>query len=170
MLLTTGDASDSKESSDDDSKPQIRAKPSVPKAKWSVADAQRSIACSLRFLQNKKKEAPFRALTLPSSIDWLEADVTKGKALADAEARANMAGTFGFSALSCLETSRAHAMKLDGICKDLPILSGDIKEDTTAMKAWRDEVHAKSKEWLGHIQIRSDMGSKLAERDPVHEE
>jgi hypothetical protein len=101
-------------------------------------------------------------LTLPSSIDHLEADVTKGKALVDAEARANIAGTFGFSALSCLETSRAHAMKLDGICKDLPTLSGDIKEDMTAMKAWRDEVRAKSKEWLGHIQIRSDMGPKLA--------
>jgi hypothetical protein len=94
-------------------------------------------------------------LSLPSSIDWLKADVLKGRALADAESRANMAGTFGFLALSCLETSRAHSIKIDG-------LSGDIKEDTTAMKAWRDEVRAKSKEWLGHIQIRSDMGAKLA--------
>jgi hypothetical protein len=41
-------------------------------------------------------------------------------------------------------------------------LTGDLKEDATAMKAWRDDVHAKSKEWLGHIQIRSDMGVKLA--------
>jgi hypothetical protein len=162
MLLTTGDASDSKESSNDDGKAQIRAKPSVPKAKWLATDAQRSIARSLRFLQNRKKEALFRALTLPSSIDWLEADVAKGRALADAESRANMAGTYWFSVLSCLETSRAHAMKLDSICKDLPTLSGNIKEDTTAMKAWRDEIRAKSKEWLGHIQIRSDMGSKLA--------
>jgi hypothetical protein len=85
LLLTTGDASDSKESSDDDGKPQRCAKPSIPKAKWSAADAQRSIARSLRFLQNKRKEAPFRALALPSSIDPLEADVSKGKALADAE-------------------------------------------------------------------------------------
>jgi hypothetical protein len=41
------------------------------------------------------------------------------------------------------------------------------------MKTWRDEVCAKSapslrqvcaksKEWLGHIQIRSDIGAKLA--------
>jgi hypothetical protein len=75
MLLTTGDASDSKESSDDDGKPQIRAKPSKSKAKWSAADTQRSIARSLRILQNRKKEAPFRALKLPDSIDWLEADV-----------------------------------------------------------------------------------------------
>jgi hypothetical protein len=122
----------------------------------------RSIACSLRFLQNRKKEAPFRALSLPGSIDWLEADVMKGRALADAETRANMAGTFVFLALSCLETSRAHAMRIDGLCKELPTLTGDIKEDTTAMKAWRDKVRTKSKEWLGHVQIRSDMGAKLA--------
>jgi hypothetical protein len=67
MLLTTGDASDSKESSEDDGKPQIRANPSKPKAQWSAADMQRSIACSLRILQNRKKEAPFRALKLPDS-------------------------------------------------------------------------------------------------------
>jgi hypothetical protein len=151
-----------KESSDDDGKPQIRAKPSVPKAKWSAADLQRSITRSLRFLQNRKKEAPFRTLKLPDSIDWLNADVMRGKALVDAETRANMAGTYNFSALSCLETSRAHAMKIDGLCKDLPTLTGDLKEDTMAMKAWRADVRTKSKEWLGHIQIRSDMGVKLA--------
>jgi hypothetical protein len=74
LLLTTGDASDSKESSDDDGKPQRHAKPSVPKAKWSAANAQRSIVCSLWFLHNKRKEAAFRALALPSSIDHLETD------------------------------------------------------------------------------------------------
>jgi hypothetical protein len=57
MLLTTGDASDSKELSDDNSKPQIRAKPSKPKAKWSAADTQRSITRSLRILQNRKKKS-----------------------------------------------------------------------------------------------------------------
>jgi hypothetical protein len=135
MLLTTGDASDSKESSDDNGKPQIRMKPSVPKAKWSAADMQQSIARSLRFLQNRKKEAPFRALKLPDFIDWLEADIMRGRALVDAEMRANVAGTYGFSALSCLGTSRAHAMKIDGLCKDLSPLTGDLKEVTTAMKA-----------------------------------
>jgi hypothetical protein len=40
MLLTTGDANDSKESSNDDGKPQIRAKPYIPKAKWMAADTQ----------------------------------------------------------------------------------------------------------------------------------
>jgi hypothetical protein len=124
MLLTTGD---SKESSDDDGKPQIRAKSSKPKTKWSAADTQRSIARSLRFLQNRKKEAPFRALKLPNSIDWLEADVMKGKALEDAETKANVAGTYGFSALSFLETSRAHALKIDGLCKALSPLTGDSK-------------------------------------------
>jgi hypothetical protein len=162
MLLTTGDANDSKESSDDDGKPQIRRKPSIPKAKWSAADTRQSIARSLRFLQNRKKEAPFRALKLPDSKDWLEADVMRGKALEDAETRANMAGTYGFSALFCLETSRAHALKIDSLCKALLPLTGDLKEDATAIKAWRDDVRAKSKEWLGHIQIRSNMGVKLA--------
>jgi hypothetical protein len=146
MLLMTGDASDSKESSDDDGKPQIHAKPSKPKAKWLAADTQRSIARSLRILQNRKKEAPFRALKLPDSIDWLDADIMKGKALEDAETRANVAGTYGFSALSCLETSRAHALKIDGLCKALPPLTSDLKEDATAMKAWRDDVRDKSKE------------------------
>jgi hypothetical protein len=86
----------------------------------------------------------------------------RGKALEDAETRANMAGTYGFSALSCLKTSRAHALKIDGLCKALTPLTGNIKEDATDMKAWRNNVRAKSKEWLGHIQIRSDMRVKLA--------
>jgi hypothetical protein len=54
-------------------------------------------------------------------------------------------------------------LKIDGLCKALPPLTGDLKEDAMAMKAWRDSVHAKSKEWLHHhIQIRSDVGAKLA--------
>jgi hypothetical protein len=101
-------------------------------------------------------------LKLPDSIDWLELEVMKGKTLEDAETQANVAGTYGFSALSCLETSRAHALKIDGLCKALPPLTGNLKEDATAMKAWRDSVCAKSKEWLHHIQIRSDVGAKLA--------
>jgi hypothetical protein len=161
MLLITGDASDSKESSEDDGKPQIHANPKS-KAKWSAADMQRSIARSLRILQNRKKEAPFRSLKLPDSIDWLEPEVMKGKTLEVAEMRASVAGTFSFSALSCLETFRAHALKIDGLCKALPPLTGDFKEDATAMKAWRDSICAKSKEWLHHIQILSDIGAKLA--------
>jgi hypothetical protein len=41
MLLTSGDASDSKESSEDDGKPQIHMNPSKSKAQWSAADTQR---------------------------------------------------------------------------------------------------------------------------------
>jgi hypothetical protein len=33
--------------------------------------------------------------------------------------------------------------------------------DTTAIKARRDSIRAKAKEWLNHIQIRSDVGAKL---------
>jgi hypothetical protein len=72
MLLMSGDASDSKDSSEDDGKQQIRTNPSKSKSQWLAADAQRSILRSLRILQNWKKEAPFRALKLPESIDWLE--------------------------------------------------------------------------------------------------
>jgi hypothetical protein len=162
MLLTSGDASDSKEPCEDDRKPQIHMNPSKSKAQWSAADAQRSISHTLRILQNRKKEAPFRSLKLPESIDWLEPEVMKGKTLEDAEAQANVAGTCGCSALTCLETSRAQSLKIDGLCKALPPLTGDPKEDATAMKAWRDSILAKSKEWLHHIQIQSDVGAKLA--------
>jgi hypothetical protein len=79
MLLTSGDANDSKDSSDDDGKPQIHPNPSKSKNQWSAADVQRSISRSLRILQNRRKEAPFRALKLPDSIDWLEPEVMKGK-------------------------------------------------------------------------------------------
>jgi hypothetical protein len=48
---------------------------------------------------------------------------------------------------------------IDSLCKALPPLTGDPKEDATAMKAWRDSIRAKSKEWL---QIRADVGAKLA--------
>jgi hypothetical protein len=61
-----------KDLSEDNGKPQIHTNPSKSKSQWSAADAQRSISRSLRILQNRKKEAPFRALKLPESIDWLE--------------------------------------------------------------------------------------------------
>jgi hypothetical protein len=162
MLLTSGDASDSKDSSEDDGKPQIHMNPSKSKNQWSAADVQWSISRSLRILQNRRKEAPLRVLKLPESIDWLKPEVMKGKTLEDAEARANMAGTCGFSALTCLKTSRAHALKIDALCKALPPLTGDPKEDVTAMKAWTDSIRAKAKEWLYHIQVRWDAGAKLA--------
>jgi hypothetical protein len=162
MLLTSGDASDSKDLSEDDGKLQIHMNPSKSKTQWSAAEAQRTISRSMRILQNRRKEAPFRALKLPESIDWLEPEVMKGKNLEDAEARANAASTCGFSALTCLKISRAHALKIDGLCKALPPLIGDPKEDATTMKAWRDSIRAKAKEWLHHIQIRSDVGAQLA--------
>jgi hypothetical protein len=79
MLLTSGDASDSKDSSEDDGKLQIHTDPSKSKTQWSAAKAQRMITRSLRILQGRRKEAPFRALKLPESIDWLEPEVMRGK-------------------------------------------------------------------------------------------
>jgi hypothetical protein len=83
MLLMSGD---SKDSSEDDGKPQIHMNPSKSKTQWSAAEAQRTIMRSLRILQGRRKEAPFRALKLPESIDWLEPEVVRGKTLDDAEA------------------------------------------------------------------------------------
>jgi hypothetical protein len=99
-------------------------------------------------------------LKLPESINLLEPEVMKGKTLEDVEARANAACTCGFSALTSLKTSWAHALKIDGLCKALSPWTGDPKEDATAMKAWRDRICAKAKVWLHHI--RSDVGAKLA--------
>jgi hypothetical protein len=69
MLLTSGDTSDSKDLSEDDGKPQIHTDPSKSKTQWSAAEAQRTITRSLRILQGRSKEAPFRALKLPESIN-----------------------------------------------------------------------------------------------------
>jgi hypothetical protein len=151
-----------KDSSEDDGKPQIHTNPSKYKTQWSAAEAQRTTTRSLRILQGRRKEAPFRALKLPESIDWLEPEVMRGKTLDDAEARANAAGTCGFSALTCLETSRAHALKIDALCKAFRPFTGNPKEDATAMKVWRDSISARAKGWFHHIQIRSDVGAKLA--------
>jgi hypothetical protein len=77
MLLTSGDASDSKDSSEDDGKQQIHTDPSKSKTQWSATEAQRRITHSLRILHGRRKEAPFRVLKLPKSINWLEPEVMR---------------------------------------------------------------------------------------------
>jgi hypothetical protein len=93
MLLTSGNASDSEESSGNDGRPCTHTDPSKSKTMWSPEEAQRTITRSLRILQGRRKKAPFRALKLPESINWLELKLMKVKTLDDAEARANAAGT-----------------------------------------------------------------------------
>jgi hypothetical protein len=101
-------------------------------------------------------------LKLPDSIDWLEPELMKGKTLEDAELRAYTAGMCGLSALTCLETSRAHAGKIHAICKSLPPLAEASKENGSALKAWRDDIRVEVDKWLAHVQVRSDVGAKLS--------
>jgi hypothetical protein len=62
--------------------------------------------------------------------------------------------------LTCLKTSRAHAAQIHASCKSIPPLTDDPREDVAALKAWRDSIRVKAKEWLH--QVRSDMGAKLS--------
>jgi hypothetical protein len=126
MLVTSGDASDSEESSGDDGRPRTHTNPSKSKIKWSAAEAQQTITRILKILQGRRKKALFRALKLPESIDWLEPELMKGKTLNDAEAWANATGTCGLSGLTCLETFRAHADQIHALCKLLPPLTDDL--------------------------------------------
>jgi hypothetical protein len=47
----------------------------------SATKANNQIKSSLRLLRDRKKEAPFRALRLPDSINWLKPELLKGKTL-----------------------------------------------------------------------------------------
>jgi hypothetical protein len=64
----------------------------------------------------------------------------KGKAFEDTELRANAGGTCGLSALTCMETSRAHASIIHTMCKSLPPMANAFREELTALKAWRDDI------------------------------
>jgi hypothetical protein len=128
LLLASGDVSDSDETSVDDGRPRTHTKPSKYKTKWSATKAHTQIKSSLKILKDWKKGAPFTALRLPDSINWLEPELMKGKTLKDAELRANTAGTCGLSALTCLKTSRAHADNIHTICKSLPPLADASQE------------------------------------------
>jgi hypothetical protein len=77
----------------DDGRPCTHTKPSKYKTKWSAIKAHTQIKSSLRLLKDRKKGAPFRALRLPDSINWLEPELMKDKTFEDAELRANIAGT-----------------------------------------------------------------------------
>jgi hypothetical protein len=99
-LLTSGDVSDLHETSVDDGRPRTHTNPSKSKTKWSATKVNTQIKYSLKLLKGRKKEAPFRALKLPYSIDWLEPELMRGKTLEDAELRANTAGMCGFSGLA----------------------------------------------------------------------
>jgi hypothetical protein len=145
----------------DDGRPRTHTNPSKSKTKWSATKVSQQIKYSLKLLKGRKKEAPFRGLKLQDSIDWLKPELMRGKTLEDAELWANTAGMCGLSALTCRETSRAHADKINTICKSLPPLANASKEDVVALKAWRDDIRTEVDKWHHHVQVRSDVGAKL---------
>jgi hypothetical protein len=141
LLLASGDFSDSDDISEDDGKPHTHTKPSKCKTKWSASQAHSQIKSSLRMLKGQKKAAPFRALRLPDTINWLQPELMKGKAFKDSELRANAAGMCGLSTLTCAETSRAHASIIHTMCKTILPMGNASQEELKALKAWRDNIH-----------------------------
>jgi hypothetical protein len=116
------------------------------------------IKSSLKMLKGHKKAVPFRFLRLPDPINWLEPQLMKGKAFEDAELRANAAGTCGLSALTCVETSRAHASIIHTMCKNLPPMANASQKELKALNAWRDDIRHEVADWVYHIKTRSDVG------------
>jgi hypothetical protein len=80
LLLASGDFSESDNSSEDEGKPHTHTKPSKCKTRWSTSQVHSQIKSSPRMLKGRKKAAPFRALRLPDSINWLEPELMMGKA------------------------------------------------------------------------------------------
>jgi hypothetical protein len=95
----------------------------------------------------------------------------KGKAFEDAELRANAAGTCGLAALTCAESSRAHASRIHATCKALPPLPNASQEELDALCAWRDDIRQEVTAW-----IVSDVGDKLSvgifnkETETIHQQ
>jgi hypothetical protein len=96
-------------------------------------------------------------LRLPDSINWLEPELMK-----DADLRANAAGMCGLSALTCLETSRTYASKINTLFKSLPSMANASQEELSALKAWRDDIRREVVNWVYHVKTRSDVGAKLS--------
>jgi hypothetical protein len=139
-LQPSGYFSDLDDTSEDDGKPRTHTKPSKCKTRWSASQAHSQIKSSLMMLKGRKKAVPFRALRLPDSINWLEPELIKGKAFEDAKLRANAAGMCGLSALTCVETSRAHATIIHTMFKTLPPMANASQEELKALRAWRDDI------------------------------
>jgi hypothetical protein len=113
-------------------------------------------------LQGQAKAELFRSLKLCDSINWLKPELKKGKAFEDAEFQANAAGMCGLAALTCAESSRAHASRIHATCKTLPSLPNASQEELNALRAWRDDIQQEVTDWSAHIKIASDVGAKLS--------
>jgi hypothetical protein len=110
---------------------------------------QRQVRAGVSMLQDQEQALEFKSLDLPDCIAYLGSKLMKGKAFEDAELRANAAGTCCLAALTCVESSRAFANKINSACKaPLPSLHGASQEDINGLKAWRENA--------------LDVGAKLA--------
>jgi hypothetical protein len=105
---------------------------------------------------------PFKCLKFPESIAWLESELKKVKTIEDTELRANATCTCSLAALTCAESSRAHASRIHAACKALPPLLNTSQEELDALHAWRDGFRQDVTSWNSHIKIASDVGAKLS--------
>jgi hypothetical protein len=114
-------------------------------------------------LQDQEQALEFKSLVLPECIAYLGPKLMKGKAFEDAELRANAVGTCGLAALTCAESSRAFANKIDSTGKaPLPPLHGASQEDIDELKAWREDLRQDVAAWKSQIKNASDVAVKLA--------
>jgi hypothetical protein len=155
----SGDISASDNASEYDGKPCTHTEPSRCKTKWSANQGQSQIKTSIKMLQGQAKAELFRSLKLPDSINWLEPDFMKGKAFEDAELQANAAGTCGLAALTCVESSHAHASRMHAMCKALPLFPNASQEELNALRAWRDDIRQEVTAWNTHMKIASDVSA-----------
>jgi hypothetical protein len=162
ILCASGDISASDDASEDDGKPRIHTKPSRRKTKWSSNLGQKQVKAGIGMLQDQEKAEPFRCLKLLESINWLKPELRKAKTFEDAELRANAAGTCGLAALTCAESSRAHASRIHASCNALPPLPNASQEELDTLRAWRNDIRQEVTSWNTHIKIASDVGAKLA--------
>jgi hypothetical protein len=118
-LLASGDFSDSDETSVDDGRPRTHTKPSKSKTRWSATKANNQIKSSLRL----EERGAFQGPETPGLHQLARARALEEQDPRGAKLRAITAGMCGLSALTCMETSRAHPGKIHTLCKSLPPLA-----------------------------------------------
>jgi hypothetical protein len=68
-------------------------------------------------LQDQEAPLEFKSLKLPDCISYLGPTLMNGKAFDEAKLLVNAAGTCGLAALTCMESTRAFANKINSACK-----------------------------------------------------
>jgi hypothetical protein len=163
IVLASGNISDPDAASEDDGKPCFRTKPSRCKAKWSSGLGHKQVKAGVRMLQDQEAALEFKSLELPECISYLGPKLMKGKAFEEAELRANTAGTCGLAALTCAESTRAFANKINSACKaPLLPLHGASQEDIDEIRRTFVDIRQDVAAWKSQIKNASDEGAKMA--------